>query len=53
MSVGDRLKLAGGTTLNADTLKIRLLKADGRSVGHWVNHQQVEPRDAVLSNAFR
>ena len=48
MRVGTLLKLAGGTTRNADTWNIRLLKADGRIVDNWVNHQKVEPGDAVL-----
>jgi len=48
MRVGDLLKLAGGTTRNADTWNIRLLKADGRIVDNWVNRQKVEPGDAVL-----
>jgi polysaccharide export outer membrane protein len=48
MSVGDLLKMAGGTTRNADTWNIRLLKADGRILDHWVNRQKVEPGDAVL-----
>jgi protein involved in polysaccharide export with SLBB domain len=48
MKVGHLLRLAGGTTRNADTWNIRLLKADGRIVDTWVNHQKVEPGDAVL-----
>jgi protein involved in polysaccharide export with SLBB domain len=48
MSVGSLLKLAGGTTRNADTWNIRLLKADGRIQDTWVNHRAVEPGDAVL-----
>jgi len=42
------LKLAGGTTRNADTWNIRLLKADGRIVDSWVNSKTVEPGDTVL-----
>ncbi|MDP2875258.1 MAG: SLBB domain-containing protein [Holophaga sp.] len=48
MSVGDLLKLAGGTTRNADTWNIRLLKADGRIIDSWVKRRTVEPGDAVL-----
>lgn len=48
MSVGDLLRLAGGTTRNADTWNIRLLKADGHIVDRWVKRQHVEPGDAVL-----
>lgn len=48
MKVRDLLKLAGGTTRNADTWNIRLLKADGRIVDSWVMGQKVEPGDTVL-----
>jgi len=48
MTVGDLLSLAGGTTRNADTSNIRLLKADGRIEDSWVTHKKVEPGDAVL-----
>ena len=48
MTVSDMLKLAGGTTRNADTWNIRLLKADGRIVDSWVNSKAVEPGDTVL-----
>lgn len=48
MDVGDMLKLAGGTTRNADTWNIRLLKADGRIFDSWVKGRKVEPGDAVL-----
>ena len=44
----DLLKLAGGTTRNADTWNIRLLKADGRIVDHWVMRQPVDAGDTVL-----
>ncbi len=42
------LRLAGGTTRNADTWNIRLLKADGRILDSWVNSRSVEPGDTVL-----
>lgn len=48
MNVSDLLKLAGGTTRNADTWNIRLLKADGRIVDSWVKRAKVEPGDALL-----
>ena len=48
MKVGDLLKLAGGTTRNADTSNIRLLKADGRILDSWVEGKAVEPGDTVL-----
>jgi len=48
MKVADMLKLAGGTTRNADTWNIRLLKADGRIVDSWVMKQPVGPGDTVL-----
>jgi hypothetical protein len=48
MKVKDLLALAGGTTRNADTWHIRLLKADGRVVDSWVSGRVVEPGDAVL-----
>jgi protein involved in polysaccharide export with SLBB domain len=48
MNVGDLLKLAGGTTRNADTWNIRLLKADGRILDTWVKRRGVEPGDTVL-----
>ena len=48
MSVGDLLELAGGTTRNADTRNIRLLKADGHIFDSWVKGRKVEPGDAVL-----
>jgi protein involved in polysaccharide export with SLBB domain len=48
MKVRDLLKLAGGTTHNADTWNIRLLKADGRIMDSWVMKQQVGPGDTVL-----
>ncbi len=48
MKVRDLLKLAGGTTRNADTWNIRLLKADGRIVDSWVMRQPVGPGDTVL-----
>lgn len=48
MTVREILRLAGGTTRNADTWNIRLLKADGRIVDSWVMRKKVQPGDAVL-----
>ena len=48
MKVSDLLKLAGGTTRNADSSNIRLLKADGRILDSWVEGKPVEPGDTVL-----
>ena len=48
MKVSDMLKLAGGTTRNADTWNIRLLKADGRIIDSWVMKQRIGPGDTVL-----
>lgn len=48
LSVHDLLRLAGGTTRNADTWNIRLLKADGRIVDSWVMRKTVEPGDTIL-----
>ncbi len=48
MSVRELLRLAGGTTRNADTWNIRLLKADGRILDSWVSGRKVEPGDSVL-----
>jgi len=48
MNVREILRLAGGTTRNADTWNIRLLKADGRILDSWVSGRKVEPGDAVL-----
>jgi len=48
MRVKEVLRLAGGTTRNADTWNIRLLKADGRILDSWVSGRKVEPGDAVL-----
>jgi protein involved in polysaccharide export with SLBB domain len=48
MKVSDLLKLAGGTTRNADTSNIRLLKADGRILDSWIDGKPVEPGDTVL-----
>lgn len=47
-TVREMLRLAGGTTRNADTWHIRLLKADGRILDSWVSGRKVEPGDAVL-----
>ncbi len=48
MKVRDLLKIAGGTTRNADESNIRLLKADGRILDRSIMGQEVEPGDAVL-----
>ncbi|HJV48613.1 MAG TPA: SLBB domain-containing protein [Geothrix sp.] len=48
MKVSDLLKLAGGTTRNADASNIRLLKANGSIVDSWVEGKAVEPGDTVL-----
>ncbi|WLT31311.1 SLBB domain-containing protein [Geothrix sp. PMB-07] len=48
MKVSDLLTLAGGTTRNADSSNIRLLKADGRILDSWVEGKAVEPGDTVL-----
>ncbi len=48
LKVKDLLKLAGGTTRNADTGNIRLLKADGRILDSWVSGREVEPGDTLL-----
>jgi len=48
MKVSDLLRLAGGTTRNADASNIRLLKADGRILDSWVEGRPVEPGDTVL-----
>jgi len=48
MKVSDLLKLAGGTTRNADASNIRLLKADGRILDSWIDGKAVEPGDTVL-----
>jgi len=48
MDVGDLLKLAGGTTRNADGNNIRLVKADGRIMDSWVERRTIEPGDTVV-----
>jgi protein involved in polysaccharide export with SLBB domain len=48
MKVSDLLKLAGGTTHNADESQIRLLKANGTIVDSWVEGKLVEPGDTLL-----
>jgi len=48
LRVKDLLTMAGGTTPNADSWHIRLLKADGRIMDSWVSRRVVEPGDAVL-----
>lgn len=47
-TVRELLRMAGGTTRNADRWNIRLLKADGRILDSWVMGKKVEPGDAVL-----
>jgi protein involved in polysaccharide export with SLBB domain len=46
--VRNLLRWAGGTTRNADTGNIRLLKADGRILDTWVTSRVVEPGDTLL-----
>lgn len=46
--VRDLLKLAGGTTRNADSGAIRLLKADGRILDSWIGGRSVEAGDTLL-----
>jgi len=48
MKVSDLVNLAGGTTRNADSWHIRLVKADGRILDSWVNGRKVEPGDTVI-----
>jgi protein involved in polysaccharide export with SLBB domain len=48
MKVSELLKLAGGTTRNADTWNIRLVKADGRILDSWVSGRPVEPGDTLV-----
>jgi protein involved in polysaccharide export with SLBB domain len=48
LTVSRLLDLAGGTTRNADTWNIRLLKSNGRIIDHRVKKQDVEPGDVVL-----
>lgn len=48
LKVKDLLKLAGGTTRNADSSNIRLLKADGRILDSWISGREVEPGDTLL-----
>lgn len=48
MTVKDIIRLAGGTTRNADTWNIRLLRADGRILDSWVMSKKIEPGDTVL-----
>jgi len=47
-TVRELLRMAGGTTRNADRWNIRLLKADGRIMDSWIMGKKVEPGDAVL-----
>lgn len=48
MKVADLLSLAGGTTRNADTANIRLVRANGMILDSWVSRAKVEPGDALL-----
>ncbi|HLO69053.1 MAG TPA: SLBB domain-containing protein [Holophaga sp.] len=48
MKVRDLISMAGGTTRNADTPNVRLLRADGKIFDHGVNGLAVEPGDTVL-----
>jgi len=48
MKVKDLLDLAGGTTRNADTWNIRLLRANGQIQDRGVKNLTVEPGDTVL-----
>jgi protein involved in polysaccharide export with SLBB domain len=48
MKVKDIVALAGGYTRNADTWNVRLLKADGRIIDHFVARKEMEPGDALL-----
>jgi protein involved in polysaccharide export with SLBB domain len=48
MTVSDLLKRAGGTTRNADTSNIRLMRANGMILDSWVSRIKVEPGDALL-----
>ncbi len=48
MKVSDLLSLSGGTTRNADTWNIRLVKADGRILDSWVSGKTVEPGDTLI-----
>ena len=48
MKVSDLLKLAGGTTRNADTWNLRLVKANGQIVDSWVEGRKIEPGDTLV-----
>ncbi|MDR3670283.1 MAG: SLBB domain-containing protein [Holophaga sp.] len=48
MKVKDVVAMAGGYTRNADTWNVKLLKANGKIVDHWVSRKAVEPGDALL-----
>ena len=48
MKVSDLLGMAGGTTRNADTWQIRLVKADGHILDSWVQGRTVEPGDTLI-----
>ncbi len=48
LRVSDLLKRAGGTTRNADSSNIRLVRANGTIVDSWVGRAKVEPGDALL-----
>ena len=48
VTVRKLLGWAGGTTRNADTSNIRLLKADGRILDSWIMGKDVGPGDVLL-----
>jgi hypothetical protein len=48
MKVADLLKLAGGTTRNADAWNLRLVKANGQIVDSWVEGRKIEPGDTLV-----
>jgi len=48
LKVSELLKLAGGTTRNADAWNLRLVKADGRIMDSWVSGRRVEPGDTLI-----
>ena len=48
MKASELLRLAGGTTRNADTWNIRLVKANGQILDSWVSGKAVEPGDTLI-----
>jgi protein involved in polysaccharide export with SLBB domain len=48
LTVSRIIRLAGGTTPNADRGNIRLLKADGNIYESWIGGRTVEPGDTVI-----